>query len=110
MSRDVTLKCAVCQYQTATFGDLVNHPCQQRQLEQQHHLEKRRKSMTTAQNCFEMEQLRQLERFNPADERVSLDAWEVWRQRWDVQTARGAWEGQHEGTYVPYPEALLIEK
>jgi hypothetical protein len=52
MSQDVTLKCAVCQYQTATFGDLVNHPCQQRQVEQQYHLEKRRKRIDLEQFLF----------------------------------------------------------
>jgi hypothetical protein len=64
----------------------------------------------TAAPSRKTEQLRQLKHLNPADERVSPDAWEEWRQRWDVRMARGAWEGLHEGTHVPYPEALLTEK
>ena len=247
MSQEATLECVVCQYRTTMFGDFVNHPCQQRQLEQQDRLEKRMKrikleqfifcpvcghcrrkvneqalragklhfgnardhclmchshydqdwsfmekvfflpwgytidlfcphddcngemrfdrdafwpilewypgrrkreqpipqlkrkqlyrtcdichrpaqphfllpypknrlrllsTITDYRKHFEMEQLRQLKRFNPTDDRVSQQAWEKWRQIWEIRKARVAWEVEHEGVYVPYPEEILQE-
>jgi hypothetical protein len=67
-------------------------------------------TITAYRQHFEMEQLRQLGRFAPADERVSQEAWEQWRQIWEIRRARVAWEVQHEGKYVPYPEELLADK
>lgn len=59
--------------------------------------------LTASQKHYEMEQLRQLERFDPTDERVSREAWDNWHRMWHEREAKVAWEVQHGGRYVPYP-------